>query len=72
MANQDQHDGNVRHSQPEAAAREPRNAAIQEQVNEHGDARRQEAVRARATTPTEVSEKAVAEIAEEAEARARP
>jgi hypothetical protein len=71
MTNQDQHDDGIRHPQPEAAARDPRNAAIQERVHEDSEANRQEAARVRATTPAEVSEKTVAEIAAEAEARAR-
>lgn len=67
----DQHDGSVRQPQPDAAARDPRNAQIQEQVHADSEANRQEAARVRATTPNEVSEKTVAEIAAEAEARAR-
>jgi hypothetical protein len=67
----DQRDEAVRQPQPDAAARDPRNAQIQGQVHADSEANRQEAARVRATTPTEVSEKTVAEIAAEAEARAR-
>ena len=71
MDNRDQRDDAVRKPQPEAAARDPRNAQIQEQVHADSEANRQEAARVRATTPNEVSEKTVAEIAAEAEARAK-
>jgi hypothetical protein len=71
MENRDQQGGTVRQPQPDAAARDPRNAQIQEQVHADSDASRQEAAQVRATTPTEVSEKTVAEIAADAEARAR-
>ena len=76
MPNQDQQHGDqgssdVRKPQPEAAATDPRNAALQERVREDSEANRQEAERVRATTPSEVSEKTVPEIAADAEARAR-
>jgi hypothetical protein len=71
MENRNQRDEAVRHPQPEAAARDPRNAQIQEQVHADSEVNRQEAARVRATTPTELSEKTVAEIAADAEARAR-
>jgi hypothetical protein len=71
MDNRDRQEETVRQPQPEAAARDPRNAQIQEQVHADSEANRQEAARVRATTPNEVSEKTVAEIAAEAEARAR-
>ena len=71
MANQDQNDSDVRKPQPEAAATDPRNAAIQAQVREDSEVNRQGAERVRATTPSEVSEKTVGEIAADAEARAR-
>jgi hypothetical protein len=71
MDNRDRQEGTVRQPQPEAAARDPHNAQIQEQVHADSEANRQEAARVRATTPNEVSEKTVAEIAAEAEARAR-
>jgi hypothetical protein len=71
MANQQPHDPSVRQPQPDAAARDPRNAAIQEQVHEDSEANREQTARLRASTPNEVSEKTVAEIAAEAEARAK-
>jgi hypothetical protein len=71
MANEERHDASVRQPQPDAAARDPHNAVIQEQVRDDSEANRREAARARATTPNEVSEKTVAEIAAEAEARAK-
>jgi hypothetical protein len=71
MENRNQRDEAVRPPPPEAAARAPRNAQIQEQVHADSEINRQEAARVRATTPTEVSERTVAEIAAEAEARAR-
>jgi hypothetical protein len=71
MDNRDQQDEAARRPQPEAAARDPHNAQIQEQVHADSEANRQEAARVRATTPNEVSEKTVGEIAAEAEARAR-
>lgn len=71
MANPDQPDNGVRRPQPEAAAQDARNAAIQEQVREDSAANREAAARVRATTPNEVSERTVAEIAADAEERAR-
>jgi hypothetical protein len=70
MADQNQ-SGDVRRPQPEAAEQDPRNAAIQEQVREDGQASREAAERMRATTPAEIREKTVGEIAEEAEQRAK-
>ena len=69
--NQDQQNNDVRKAQPEAAATDPRNAAIQERVREDSEANRQGAERVRATTPSEVTDRTVAEIAADAEARAR-
>lgn len=71
MAHPDQHDDTIRRPQPEAAAQDARNAAIQEQVREDSEANREAAARMRATTPNEVSERTVAEIAADAEERAR-
>ena len=71
MDDRDQRDEAVRHPQPEAAARDPHNAETQERVHADSEANREAAARVRATTPNEVSEKTVAEIAAEAEARAR-
>jgi hypothetical protein len=69
--NEDQQNTGVRKAQPEAAATDPRNAAIQERVREDSEANRQGAERVRATTPSEVTDRTVAEIAADAEARAR-
>jgi hypothetical protein len=71
MANQNQGNDDIRRPQPEAAATDPRNAAIQERVREDSEANRQGAERVRATTPNEVTDRTVAEIAADAEARAR-
>lgn len=71
MANDEQRDDTIRKPQPDAAAKDVRNAAIQEQVHEDSEANRQQAARVQATTPKEVTEKTVAQIAADAEARAR-
>ena len=71
MANDERSSDGVRQPQPDAAAQDPRNAAVQQKVHEDSMRTRDEADRVRATTPSEVSEKTVAEIAEEAERRAR-
>ena len=71
MTNDEQRDASIRRPQPDAAARDPHNAAIQAQVHADSDANREEMARVRASTPNEVSEKTVAEIAAEAEARAK-
>jgi hypothetical protein len=63
--------GSVRRPQPEAAAQDPHNAAVQDQVRADSEAIRREEERLRASTPNEISEKTVGEIAEEAEQRAR-
>jgi len=71
MEHRDSRDETIRRPTPEAAEADPRNAAIQEQVHADSEANREAMARQRASTPTEVSEKTVAEIAAEAEARAR-
>ena len=71
MASENQRDDGIRAPQPEAAAQDARNAAIQQQVHEDSEANRQEAAHVRASMPSEVSEETVAEIAADAEARAR-
>jgi hypothetical protein len=71
MANQDQHDRDVRTPSRDAAERDARNAVITEPEHEDSESNRQAAARNRATTPNEVSEETVAEIAADAEARAR-
>ena len=62
---------NVRRPQPDAAAQDPHNAAVQAQVRADSEANREQASRVQATTPAEISGKTVAEIAEDAEQRAR-
>jgi hypothetical protein len=71
MANPDQHDRTVRRPRPDAATQDERNAAIQEEERGDAEAIREATARKRATTPNEVSERTVAEIAADAEARAR-
>jgi hypothetical protein len=71
MPNNDQQNNNIRTPQPDAAAQDPHAADVQERVRADSEANRQQAARVRATTPNEVSEKTVAEIAAEAEARAK-
>jgi hypothetical protein len=71
MPNKDQQNSNVRTPQPDAAAQDPHAAEVQERVHADSEANREQAARVRATTPAEVSEKTVAEIAAEAEARAK-
>jgi hypothetical protein len=71
MTNANHRNDDIRKPQPEAAAQDARNAAIQEQVHEDSEANRREAARVRASTPGAVSDKTVAQIAAEAEARAR-
>ena len=70
MAN-DQNDAPIRRPQSEAAAQDAHNAAVQEQVHADTEANREEAARQRATSPNEVTEETVAEIAADAEARAK-
>jgi hypothetical protein len=71
MANQEQHDGSARQPQPDAAASEPRPAATREQSQADGSTSREVVAQMRESTPNEVSEKTVTEIAAEAEARAK-
>jgi hypothetical protein len=71
MDSRDQRSETIRHPQPESAAQDPRAASVQDTVHADSEANRQDAARVRATTPNEVSEKTVAEIAADAEARAR-
>ena len=70
MAN-DQNNAPIRRPQSEAAAQDSHNAAVQEQVRGDTEANREEAARQRATSPNEVTEETVAEIAADAEARAK-
>lgn len=71
MANQHQSDS-MRRPQPESAAQDPRDASVQQRVRADSAVTREEVARVRATTPAEVSEKTVGEIAEAAERRAQP
>ena len=70
MADQEQ-SANVRRPQPDAAEQDPRAAAVQRQIRSDTEEMRQDEARMRASTPAEVSEKTVAEIAEDAEERAK-
>jgi hypothetical protein len=70
MANQDQSDS-VRKPQPDAAAQDPRGAAVQRQIQADTEVNRQQAERLKATQPPEIDDKTVEEIAEEAEQRAK-
>lgn len=60
----------VRRSPPDGVAQDPASAATQRKVHEDADAIRAEAARVKATTPAEVRNRTVGEIAEEAERRA--
>ena len=72
MPKHEQHDASVRQPQPNAAAHDLRNPATHEQMPEDSEAHRREAARMRATTSHEMSEETVAEISDDAEARAKP
>ena len=72
MAHPDQTDTSVpRRPKPDAAAQDARNAASPERAHADTEASREAVALNRATTPNEVSEETVAEIAAAAEARAR-
>jgi hypothetical protein len=70
MANQDQSD-TVRPPQPEGAAQDPHDAAVQRQIHVDTEVNRQQAERLKATQPPEIDEKTVEQIAEDAEQRAK-
>jgi hypothetical protein len=70
MANQDQSDS-VRRPQPDAAAQDPHDAAVQQQIHADTEVNRQQAERLKATQPPEIDNKTVAQIAEDAEQRAK-
>jgi len=70
MTNQDQSDS-VRRSQPDAAARDPHDAAVQRQLHADTEVNRQQADRLKGTQPPEIDEKTVEEIAADAEQRAK-
>lgn len=71
MATNDQRDRDIRIPQPDAAARDPRDAARQEQIHQDAEVARREAERVRASTPSEVRDRTVGEIVQEEERRAR-
>lgn len=72
MASEDQRDSDIRTPRTEDAVRDGHEAQARETADQASDAsRRQEAAHMRAPTPNEMSEETVAEIAAEAEARAR-
>jgi hypothetical protein len=70
MANQDQSDS-VRRPQPDAAAQDPHDAAVQQQIRADTEVNRQQAERLKATQPPEIDDKTVRQIAEDAEQRAK-
>jgi hypothetical protein len=70
MANQDQSDS-VRRPQPDAAASDPHDAAVQQQIHADTEVNRQQAERLKATQPPEIDDKTVEQIAEDAEQRAK-
>jgi hypothetical protein len=70
MTSQDQSD-TVRRPQPDAAAQDPHDAAMQRQIHADTEVNRQQAERLKATQPPDVDEKTVKEIAEDAEQRAK-
>lgn len=60
----------TRRPQPDGVSQDPENAAAQRQVHEDANAIRAEAARVHATTPPEVRDRTVGEIAEDAARRA--
>jgi hypothetical protein len=70
MTHQDQSD-NVRRPEPDAAAQDPHDAAVQRQIHADTEVNRQQAARLKATQPPEIDEKTVKQIADEAEQRAK-
>lgn len=70
MANQDQSDS-VRRPQPDAAAPDPHDAAVQQQIHADTEVNRQQAERLKATQPPDIDDKTVEQIAEDAEQRAK-
>lgn len=63
-------DNGVRRPQPEGVAQDPENAAAQRKVHEDADAIRDAAARVKASTPPEVRNRTVGQIADDAERRA--
>jgi hypothetical protein len=70
MANQDQFDS-VRRPQPDAAAQDPHDAAVQRQIHADTEVNRQQAERLKATQPPKIDDETVQQIAEDAEQRAK-
>jgi hypothetical protein len=70
MVNQDQSDS-VRRPQPDAAAQDPHDAAVQRQIHADTEVNRQQADRLKATQPPGIDDKTVEQIAEDAEQRAK-
>lgn len=65
MAEQDR-TGSVRQPRPEEAAQDPHNAAQQERVRRDTEANRAEAARVEASTPSDVRDRTVGEIVDDA------
>jgi hypothetical protein len=70
VANQDQSDS-MRTPQPDAAAPDPHDAAVQRQIHADTEVNRQQAERLKATQPPEIDQETVTQIAEDAEQRAK-
>ena len=62
-------EGTVRAPQPDTASQDPKNAAIQEQVRRDSEANREQASRTQASVPSEVRDRTVGEIVEDANRR---
>jgi hypothetical protein len=62
--------GDIRRPQPDGVAQDPDSAATQRRVHEDAEAIRAEAARVQASTPPEVRDRTVGEIAKDAERRA--
>jgi hypothetical protein len=63
-------DAGIRRPQPDGVAQDPENAATQARVHQDAEAIRAEAARVRATTPSEIRDRTVGEIVDDAERRA--
>lgn len=70
MANQHRSDTGG-HPQPNVAAQDPHDAAVQRQIHADTEVNRQQAERLKATQPPAIDEKTVEEIAANAEQRAK-
>jgi hypothetical protein len=70
MANQNR-SGHGARPQPNAAAQDPHDAAVQRQIHADTEVNRQQAERLKATQPPAIDEKTVEEIAADAEQRAK-